>query len=308
MGGSAHLRNALTFVRLAEERTKPDAARKPGYQERDMPRMEGGQKQFVRQFDATLDRMFFKLALTKAAALPPAERPWLATMLGVKANAKIDAKLIDARLDALYKGTKLEDEATRLDLLKNATPKSLKASKDPYIKLALALWPTVKAKEAEGDQKAGDYLLVAPMYAKAMIEAELGAPVSELFSEFSEPVAAASIAQVHRARLADALRRDDAPRVATRRLAPQPYPYQQIILDRLRAERVERGHTRNLVVAATGTGKTVIAAFDYARQAPAAPPRQRSKSRAIRSRTARRSLTSTWTRGCWTPRRPWCAS
>lgn len=38
--------------------------------------------------------------------------------------------------------------------------------------------------------------------AEAMIEAELGAPVTALFSEFSEPVAAASIAQVHRARLA----------------------------------------------------------------------------------------------------------
>ena len=39
--------------------------------------------------------------------------------------------------------------------------------------------------------------------AKKMIEAELAQPVDQLFSEFSEPVAAASIAQVHRARLAD---------------------------------------------------------------------------------------------------------
>ena len=39
--------------------------------------------------------------------------------------------------------------------------------------------------------------------AKRMIEAELEVPVDQVFSEFSEPVAAASIAQVHRARLAD---------------------------------------------------------------------------------------------------------
>jgi ubiquinone biosynthesis protein len=39
--------------------------------------------------------------------------------------------------------------------------------------------------------------------AKKMIEAELEQSVSSLFSEFSEPVAAASIAQVHKAKLAD---------------------------------------------------------------------------------------------------------
>jgi superfamily II DNA or RNA helicase/HKD family nuclease len=44
-----------------------------------------------------------------------------------------------------------------------------------------------------------------------------------------------------------------------------PYPFQQEILDDLTSEREEFGRFRNLVVAATGTGKTVIAALDYAR-------------------------------------------
>ena len=44
-----------------------------------------------------------------------------------------------------------------------------------------------------------------------------------------------------------------------------PYPYQEEILDRIQAERVIRGRYKNLIVAATGTGKTVIAALDYRR-------------------------------------------
>lgn len=43
----------------------------------------------------------------------------------------------------------------------------------------------------------------------------------------------------------------------------RPYPFQEEILDALAAEREVRGKRRHLVVAATGTGKTMIAAFDY---------------------------------------------
>ena len=42
-----------------------------------------------------------------------------------------------------------------------------------------------------------------------------------------------------------------------------PRAYQQRILDVLQAERIVRNSYRNLLVAATGTGKTVISAFDY---------------------------------------------
>lgn len=45
----------------------------------------------------------------------------------------------------------------------------------------------------------------------------------------------------------------------------RPYPFQDEILDVLASEREIQGKHRQLVVAATGTGKTMIAAFDYAR-------------------------------------------
>ena len=52
--------------------------------------------------------------------------------------------------------------------------------------------------------------------AKRTVETELGHPVDELFSDFSESVAAASIAQVHKARLAD-----DGREVAVKVLRPK---------------------------------------------------------------------------------------
>lgn len=42
-------------------------------------------------------------------------------------------------------------------------------------------------------------------------------------------------------------------------------PHQKKILDKIQVEREQNGNYKNLVVAATGTGKTVISAFDYRR-------------------------------------------
>lgn len=43
----------------------------------------------------------------------------------------------------------------------------------------------------------------------------------------------------------------------------KPFPYQNEILEKLEVERTVHNRNRNLLVAATGTGKTVISAFDY---------------------------------------------
>ena len=65
--------------------------------------------------------------------------------------------------------------------------------------------------------------------------------------------------------LAGGTRTTDRATFSVSGLDVRPYPHQQEILDRLQVEREVHAHHRNLVVAATGTGKTVIAALDYAR-------------------------------------------
>lgn len=45
----------------------------------------------------------------------------------------------------------------------------------------------------------------------------------------------------------------------------KPFPFQEEILEKLEAERLIHNRYRNLIVAATGTGKTVISAFDFKR-------------------------------------------
>ncbi|MCX7622047.1 MAG: DEAD/DEAH box helicase family protein, partial [Acidimicrobiales bacterium] len=70
-------------------------------------------------------------------------------------------------------------------------------------------------------------------------------------------------------RFTEALATETADPIATP-FQLEPYPFQRQILEQLDVER-RRGRNHNLIVAATGTGKTVIAAFDYRRLSQALP-------------------------------------
>lgn len=74
--------------------------------------------------------------------------------------------------------------------------------------------------------------------------------------------------ETQKERLARALKAEkyhDSNDVSRYTVDVKPYAYQQEILDKLEAQREVRGNYRNLIVAATGTGKTVISALDYKR-------------------------------------------
>lgn len=170
--GSSLLGTALSLTRWAEEREKKnDADRKAGFQDRDLPRAVAAQKSFTKSYDRTLDKATFRMSLLRAAALPEAERPWLATLLGAPKGAKIDAALVDKTLDAWYKTPALEDDKVRLQLQEKGTLKDVKASKDPFMMAAARIWTTVKAEEKKDDARSGELMTLAPMYAEAMREA-----------------------------------------------------------------------------------------------------------------------------------------
>jgi hypothetical protein len=127
-------------------------------------------KQLTKQYDAQIDRALFRLALVRALQLPPAERPWLAQLLGAKPTQKLDEALIDKTLDGWYRTTKLADEKLRLELLQKGTKARLKASTDPFLRAAQRVWKTYLAAEKRTDAQSGEMMLVAPVYAEAMRE------------------------------------------------------------------------------------------------------------------------------------------
>lgn len=158
------LATAVQLYRLSIEREKPDAEREPGYQQRDYASIEGSLKQMERRYHPKMDRELQKYWLTQYLKLQPQQR--LAAMdKWLDGN---DEKAINNRLKALAE-TKLGDTAERLKWMQ-ADRQTFERSKDPAIRFAVAMTPTLLQLEEGRKTRAGDAMVARPVFLNAVRE------------------------------------------------------------------------------------------------------------------------------------------
>ncbi|WP_240126898.1 S46 family peptidase [Thermomonas alba] len=155
---------AVNLYRLAIERQKPDAERESGYQDRDLPVIEGGLKQMERRYVPAMDRQLRQYWLGRYVALPAEQRvAAVDAWLGGSDQAAAERAL--ARLD----GSKLGSLDERLKWFK-ADRAAFEASDDPAIQYAVAVMPTLLAMERQAKVRYGTALQARPQYLQAVVD------------------------------------------------------------------------------------------------------------------------------------------
>lgn len=161
---TAMVGSAAQLYRLSIEREKPNAERESGYQERDLPSIEGAQKQLERRYVAAMDRQLQEYWLNEYLKLPANQRvAAIDAWLGGN-----DAAAVKRALDRLA-GTQLGSTDERLKWFA-ADRKAFEASKDPAIQYAVAVMPTLLQLEQERKARAGENLAARPVFLQALAD------------------------------------------------------------------------------------------------------------------------------------------
>ncbi|MFC5513020.1 S46 family peptidase [Massilia jejuensis] len=161
------LASARSLYRLANERTKPDAARKSGYQERDMARMTSVITGQDRTYDEKVDKALVMHFLGKYLAQPVKEQDAAFNKaLGIRAGMSQDE--LKAAIDTMYAGSKLANKDERSAWLKK-TPAEFKASNDAFIRAAVAMYESDLKDEAKAEELGGKIQKSYAAYMKAKI-------------------------------------------------------------------------------------------------------------------------------------------
>ncbi|HEX3551782.1 MAG TPA: S46 family peptidase [Thermoanaerobaculia bacterium] len=164
---------ALTLVRWAGEKAKPDLEREPDYQERNRDilreRLERDQKRLHLATDAAL----LADVLARLAALPEDNRvPAVEAFVG----GSRDRAALRPRVDDLLAHTRVTDLAERRKMF-DESAEQLRARHDPLLDLAFGLDAELRALKERNDRFEGAVSRLRPRWQRAVI-AHAGKPVA----------------------------------------------------------------------------------------------------------------------------------
>jgi hypothetical protein len=161
IGVSKHL------YRLANEKNKPSAERKQGYQDRDMNRFTQGMKRVNRRYDASVDKALLMHFITQYAQFPASKRnATFDQFFGI--DKGFDANTLAAKLDKIHKDTQLDEEVVRLAWMDKSV-EEFKNSDDPYIQFAVSQYENDRKNEKKSEELSGKLAQVRPKFMNAMI-------------------------------------------------------------------------------------------------------------------------------------------
>ncbi len=134
---------ARSLYRWANEQAKPDKDREPGFQERDRAFMTQGMQRIERRYVPEIDKALWEDGMAEYRTLSAEQR-----------NKSFDTFMEGRELAALYAGTELGTTAKRMEWLGKPVAE-FKASKDPFIQLAVATYDEAISNEAEDKERSG---------------------------------------------------------------------------------------------------------------------------------------------------------
>jgi hypothetical protein len=169
---SSLLGAAQTLYRLSVEQEKPDAQREPGYQERDLLRIKERLTRLDRTFEAQVDRAAWTHFIHNYAAIPvDLHMEDFDHWFGIEGNT-LDEEALNKRLDSMYADTEMVDQEKRLAWMEKKQAE-IEASDDPFLRLAVRLFPGDMALEEEQKSLRGRLEEARPRFMEAVI-ASLG--------------------------------------------------------------------------------------------------------------------------------------
>ncbi|MCS6235823.1 S46 family peptidase [Shewanella baltica] len=177
IGSTTMLPTARSLYRLANEKQLPDMQREPGFQERDMTRLKASMERIDRRYASSVDKAVLFDMLIRYAALPEDKRlPALDKAFGI--DKKFSEAKLSKTLDKMYAKTELGKKDVRLAWMDKSVA-DFKASKDPFIQFAVAMYDTDMAEEKKEKELDGELMKVRPQYMDAIIayNLEQGKPV-----------------------------------------------------------------------------------------------------------------------------------